>query len=620
VLVAIVLLVSATVKTAFRYCIKNRRGRRLWSHMHSMIGTSLLIFYLMYLFVSTTALEMLNCSEIISVDGTSDGKLYLSAQPDVECYAEGSMQTRMYPLAIGFFFFYSVGYPVVLGLILIPGGNASKAKEDQVLRARGLGDTREENRNCYEFRKKYSKLYYKFKPDQHYWMLIIVARKFSISVSALLFRANATFQLCMILLVMFAGYALQVRHQPYMSMSERDWVVAQDEARMLLENEGEVANFVKARQQKMNKIKLGEHGSKHLINRRVGSKASNYIWNYNNVEAVLLGCAVLVNLFGIMFESDFLQRETSQLELLTYATLGVICGSLIYYMLVVWCELFVALWPNKRCFGCGQEKEREEDKTEFVDNRKGDDIGKITEEVNRKAKTRQSVFHMMANPVSRASGASAEELNEKWGFGGRKGGEGAVERELMTVRETLQKVMAENRNLKREIGANKMTAAVNKVTAVGKVKKNKFFALGASESGGAQSFGGASVDSGDGRQREDTVTFFTEKHNVAAPVTVPVPGARDEEGKATKRTVESTDSLKKSIGWATAMNAQSSNKLSATNLGTAGGGGARRGPKKKTYEAPGGAGGSSGGLKALNKSSSVKNPMARHHHIGDDSL
>jgi hypothetical protein len=28
--------------------------------------------------------------------------------------------------------------------------------------------------------------------------------------------------------------------------------------------------------------------------------------NYNTVEAVLLGCAVLVNLFGIMFESKYL--------------------------------------------------------------------------------------------------------------------------------------------------------------------------------------------------------------------------------------------------------------------------------------------------------------------------
>ena len=42
---------------------------------------------------------------------------------------------------------------------------------------------------------------------------------------------------------------------------------------------------------------------------------ARFFVNYNTVEAVLLGCAVLVNLFGIMFESEYL--EAAELESLT---------------------------------------------------------------------------------------------------------------------------------------------------------------------------------------------------------------------------------------------------------------------------------------------------------------
>ena len=150
------------------------------------------------------------------------------------------MQTEMSPLAVIFFGVHAVGFPILLGIILFNKENTKLMQEDQVLRAKGIGSTRAENPNAYEDRKKYSKLYYRFKPDQHYWMIIIIARKFFIGSSALLFRTNATFQLCMILLVMFAGYALQVKHQPYMSMSEIDWVVAQAKARALLDSTASV--------------------------------------------------------------------------------------------------------------------------------------------------------------------------------------------------------------------------------------------------------------------------------------------------------------------------------------------------------------------------------------------
>ena len=52
------------------------------------------------------------------------------------------------------------------------------------------------------------------------------------------------------------------------------------------------------------------------------------VTNYNTVESVLLGSAVLVCNFGIIFESDFIKRAPDLREGLAYATLTIIGASL----------------------------------------------------------------------------------------------------------------------------------------------------------------------------------------------------------------------------------------------------------------------------------------------------
>lgn len=58
----------------------------------------------------------------------------------------------------------------------------------------GTGENRLTNPHCYDFRKKFSKLYYQFKPDQYYWILCVISRKFTIAIASLLFRKNTSFQ------------------------------------------------------------------------------------------------------------------------------------------------------------------------------------------------------------------------------------------------------------------------------------------------------------------------------------------------------------------------------------------------------------------------------------------
>ena len=93
--------------------------------------------------------------------------------------------------------------------------------EDQYLRAHDIGDSRETNPNAYDLRKRYHKMYYHFKSERVYWILIILSRKFWIAFSALMFRGNGNFQMAVILLVLFTSFVLQVLNRPYMSTGER---------------------------------------------------------------------------------------------------------------------------------------------------------------------------------------------------------------------------------------------------------------------------------------------------------------------------------------------------------------------------------------------------------------
>ena len=54
-------------------------------------------------------------------------------------------------------------------------------------------------------------MYYHFQPDYWFWIMIILARKLNIAITALLFNKNPCFQMSFALLILFICYALQVR-------------------------------------------------------------------------------------------------------------------------------------------------------------------------------------------------------------------------------------------------------------------------------------------------------------------------------------------------------------------------------------------------------------------------
>jgi hypothetical protein len=322
-------------------CIKNRRNK-LHSHVHTMIGVCLVLMYYGYLYICKSTLDVMNCGPTTPYDG----KVYMEAVFE-ECYKPGGMHLRLLPWAIIFFLLYAIGYPSVVAYILYNGRES--AKEDQLLRANDTGMTRKTNPNCYDFRKRYHKLYYMFKPDFTWWVLVILLRKFLLSIITIIFRKNALFQMATMLLVLFGSFSLQVVYRPYMSMSERKKVL-EDHARRLAEGGAKKAEIL---------LKAQQHGSRRHKNLRLGDTktptlreqtrvAANYFFNYNTVEAYLLTALILVALSGVMYESDRFENDrfNGQQHALTAWVLMVIVVSIGFWLTVFCTEVALTIKPD----------------------------------------------------------------------------------------------------------------------------------------------------------------------------------------------------------------------------------------------------------------------------------
>ena len=313
-----------------------RRTQRLHSHGHLLVGTFMMSFYYCYLYVTKTTLDIFNCSPTTPPEGNPP-KTYLEVT-FVECHKAGGLHLRLLPWASFFFMLYTAGFPALVALIFAK--NRRKIKEDQILRARGTGTTRETNPNCYELRKRYKKLYYQFKPENYYWILVIIGRKFLIAASGLLFRKVPVFLLAFSLMVLFSCYTLQVKYSPYMSLSERQGVIERHEAAM-----GDIVGVMKAAEEKRKRgRKAFKFGSKETWEAGIlRESAFNYFWNYNTVESTLLFSACLVLLNGLMFQSQKIVPGGKWERGLLIWTMFIIITSVLYFAAVLISEVVVGL-------------------------------------------------------------------------------------------------------------------------------------------------------------------------------------------------------------------------------------------------------------------------------------
>ena len=368
--IPVVMISIATLIYALKWMYKWLKHKRskLNTHAAALYGNVLMIIYYLYLYLTNTTLTPWNCQDTVPPD--PEGRKYIKdiGTEHGECYVDGSIQQRLEPWAAITFCVYTIGFPAFIAFMLWK--NKEKVVRDQYCRAKRFPPSvLKQREGLWSFRKKYSRMYYQFKPKYFFWILIIILRKFSISVCALLFRELTTFQLCTILLTMFVSYSLQVKFSPYMSSRDYDEISLEFD-RLMEEQEANISSSNQAQRyaelyQRHKAITFTNvHGNHRL-------RAAEFLFDYNSVEAILLFCAVLVALSGIAFDSD--QMSANQRETLAYVMIFIVSSSLMYFTFVLFSEFWVAFFPEKELCGLEkliialkEEEEEIEDDTKFT--------------------------------------------------------------------------------------------------------------------------------------------------------------------------------------------------------------------------------------------------------------
>jgi hypothetical protein len=185
---------------------KKRKHGNLHRHANALIGATILMFQFVYIYCTKTAYEPFACID------KEDGKSYMRFEPKIRC-GEGH-HLWLAPMGMVFGCLYGIGIPLIFTYIVYRNRNI--ITNDQVLRALGTGSCRETNPKYYEFRKRYYKLYYRFKPKFHYWGQVILLRKFLVVLCTVFLKSNPTLQATCALMILFISYSVHIRALPYL--------------------------------------------------------------------------------------------------------------------------------------------------------------------------------------------------------------------------------------------------------------------------------------------------------------------------------------------------------------------------------------------------------------------
>jgi len=371
------------------------------SHLSALIAIFMVAMYYLYLVLTKKALEVFNCNPVDPDDGflyTAFTSLSCDGGGLCRCGAPGGPQVRLVPFAITFLVLYTFGYPAYIAITL--RRNALLVREDQYLRAYEVGYVRKTNPDCYDMRKRYSKLYYQFKPRYStFWILVLLMRKFWIAFAFILFRGNPSFQLAVVLLVLFTSIVFQVLWRPFLSTGDRPGIVRELDAmaersikepvfaqyREIQRRVQECMTLDVEHRRRMKQTKQGaqlfsnfsEDSGKNLgmslvnkpkekVSRSVA--AARWFTNLNTLEFILLGCGILVCLAGIMFEASARDNRAlvrGQVDAITWIVVIVVIFSLVYYVIFFAAEVAPAALST--ILSLCRKKNKTEDDNEYYD-------------------------------------------------------------------------------------------------------------------------------------------------------------------------------------------------------------------------------------------------------------
>lgn len=137
----------------FKYLYKRacltRKKDQLHAHLPQLVSTSIVMFRVLYLYLTRTTLDIFNCSPTDPPDPT--GATYMNGNLDIKCWQPGGVQFFLFFFALGTLALYTLGIPMAALWFL--RRKRSAVKYDMILRAKGTGDDRLTNPKYYQFRK-----------------------------------------------------------------------------------------------------------------------------------------------------------------------------------------------------------------------------------------------------------------------------------------------------------------------------------------------------------------------------------------------------------------------------------------------------------------------------------
>jgi hypothetical protein len=231
---------------AYKALVLGTSKKEWFTHKPALVASGLALLYILYLYLTRTIFDVFNCTPTYP----PDGYLHLSVAGSERCGVPGGTQLTLMPSAVAGLVIYSFGastrsrlklprncptyltqpfllspfpvspqYPAFIGYTLYK--NRELCMLDQLLKAKGTGDDKLSNPMAFELRQTYGRSYFQFKPDFCMWILAIILRKFFISITAVVFAKNSSFQMAACLLIMFLAYSAQMMARPYMNAGER---------------------------------------------------------------------------------------------------------------------------------------------------------------------------------------------------------------------------------------------------------------------------------------------------------------------------------------------------------------------------------------------------------------
>jgi hypothetical protein len=354
---ALLALIQGAI-TLYRLVVMKRRDKRS-AGMSTLLATQLLVMYALYIYVTRTLLDPLSCVPPTpplapgELNPERDARYFLPEFTPCSTYG-GFVGPSLWmgAAAVVGIIVYTGLYPAFVGFWL--WRHRELVMEDQLLRAKGTGHDRLTNPHALTFRKRWGRLYYQFKPDNWYWILMVLGRKMSVVAVQVIFNRNASYQLASIVIVLMVAYALQATTCPYMGPGDAEDVLrthtAASYTSALHARLREALASIESRGKRPTRKNLMDYNG-HIDRGALLGVMRNYLFNFNTVEAVQLFTLTMVALVGLMLQSQSLDDYGGSAAARAAATntiIVLVALTLLYLAVVTATDAYVSITESRR--------------------------------------------------------------------------------------------------------------------------------------------------------------------------------------------------------------------------------------------------------------------------------